>query len=342
MTIKNILHTGLQQCYDERGKEIDCDGTGQDGEKGSGLVQSGQRFVNMSEFAVKDELTGLVWTTSASKFEFPVSWRESLALVAQMNNRKEFGRSDWRLPNRRELRSLVDHAMKNPSLPRDHPFIDVNLGWYWTSTTAAPNRSYAWYLHLEGGRMFYGKKTDFFWAWPVAGKNMVLPQTGEHISVQDQDQADGTVYPVGADGCTRSGTPWPEPRFQMRKKGVLDMLTGLLWYQGNDFIKQCVTWSESFAAVQEYAQTTDQPWRVPTINELESLVDVSRHRPALPPEHTFPVEAHGFWSSTTSGYEKDWSYVLYMDKGAVGVGYKKNRDFYLWPVSSAGENEGSA
>lgn len=82
------------------------------------------------------------------------------------------------------------------------------------------------------------------------------------------------------------------------------------------------------------AAKKQQPWRMPTINELESLVDASECDPALPLEHPFLIRQQGYWSSTTSGFEKDWAYVLYMDKGAVGVGFKKKKEFHLWPVMS--------
>ncbi|MEJ2056586.1 MAG: DUF1566 domain-containing protein [Desulfofustis sp.] len=337
MNSRHILHTGLQRCYDETGTEIDCVGTGQDAETGTGLAASGQRFEEISQGLVEDTLTGLIWTKSGSQFEFPVSWGESLALIDEMNSGNEFGSCDWRLPNRRELRSLVDHARKNPALPGDHPFVDVNLGWYWTSTTAARNQAYAWYLHFEGGRMFYGNKKDFYWIWPVAGTSSVLPRTGDIFCGQhDSGNSDKRL---GTDGCLRSGNPWPKPRFQVQADKVLDGLTGLAWYRGDAFAQQLFTWSESLCAVREFAGRTGCPWRQPTINELESLVDASRYNPALPREHPFSVDKNGFWSSTTSGYERDWSYVLYMDKGAVGVGYKQNRDFYLWPVSSSRKNE---
>ena len=44
----------------------------------------------------------------------------------------------------------------------DHPFENVFLGWCWTSTSAAINPSYAWYVHLEGGRMFFGHKRQSY------------------------------------------------------------------------------------------------------------------------------------------------------------------------------------
>lgn len=337
MTIRNFLHTGLHRCYDEKGIEIDCAGTGQDAETGIGLNHRGTRFVERSHFIIEDELTGLHWAKSGSLFEFPISWEESLVLIEEMNSRATFGRNDWRLPNRRELRSLIDHSTKKPALPHDHPFVDVNLGWYWTSTTAARNRAYAWYLHFEGGRMFYGRKTDFYWAWPVAGNSSVLPRTGEMPSAENQEEE--TVNKPGTDGSIGAGNAWPEKRFRAGGNSVLDELTGLVWFGGDDFAHRLFNWSESFAAVKDLAQSTGQPWRLPTINELESLVDVSCFGPALPRQHPFAVDLNGFWSSTTSGYEKDWSFVLYMDKGAVGVGYKQNRVFYLWPVCSPTESE---
>jgi hypothetical protein len=61
-------------------------------------------------------------------------------------------------------------------------------------------------------------------------------------------------------------------------------------------------------------------WRLPNINELESLVDCGRHNPALPSGHPFTDVREGYWSSTTSRFEPDWAWALYLKKGAIGVG----------------------
>ncbi|MDY6994638.1 MAG: DUF1566 domain-containing protein [Pseudomonadota bacterium] len=37
-------------------------------------------------------------------------------------------------------------------------------------------------------------------------------------------------------------------------------------------------------------------WRLPTINELESLVDCGQHAPALPQEHPFEAVQPIYWS----------------------------------------------
>jgi len=73
-------------------------------------------------------------------------------------------------------------------------------------------------------------------------------------------------------------------------------------------------------------------WRLPNINELESLVDCSTHSPALPNGHLFRDIREGYWSSTTSMFEPDWAWALYLSKGAVGVGQKKGPYFSVWPV----------
>ena len=39
--------------------------------------------------------------------------------------------------------------------------------------------------------------------------------------------------------------------------------------------------------------------------------------------------------NTTSLYEPDWAWALYMDKGAVGVGQKRFARFYMWAVTDA-------
>ena len=73
-------------------------------------------------------------------------------------------------------------------------------------------------------------------------------------------------------------------------------------------------------------------WHLPTINELASLVDCDAHSPALPAGHPFIGLQDGYWSATTSFFECDWAWVLYLDKGACGVGHKPGRTFFLWPV----------
>jgi hypothetical protein len=151
--MRHVLHTGQTRCWDASGREIDCRGSGQDGEFRRGAPWPAQRFVVRGE-VVTDGLTGLHWCRDATVGTFPCTWAEAFALIEGLNRERHGGRDDWRLPNRNELRSLVSYQARKPALAEGHPFVNVFLGWYWTSTTAAISPAYAWAVHLEGARMF--------------------------------------------------------------------------------------------------------------------------------------------------------------------------------------------
>ena len=332
-----VLQTGQKYCYDVEGNQIPCAGTGQDAEFKRGVSWPSPRFQQNGE-VVTDRLTGLVWTANANLAEFPMTWQEGLDFVADMNRHKTFGFSDWRLPNRRELHSLMDYQTKKPPLTPDHPFDNVFLGWYWTSTSAAINTAYAWYIHLEGARMFYGRKDQYCLVWPVRGEgSAVLPRTGQR-SCFDAKGQQISCKETGQDGDVQAGSHWPAPRFQVAGQTVVDRLTSLRWLKKADLTGKPVNWPKAFVAIHELNTLKtggDNQWRLPNINELESLVDCSCHNPALPKDHPFESVQEVYWSSTTSFFEKNWSWALYLHKGALGVGVKSGESFYVWPVCDA-------
>lgn len=260
-----------------------------------------------------------------------MTWQEGLDKIRQMNLDAHCGRTDWRLPNRRELRSIISHGNRNPALPPDHPFNHVFLGWHWTSTSFAKEPAYAWAVHLEGGRMFYAKKESDNLVWPVCGDSRLLARSGQDRCF-DLRGREISCSGTGQDGELARGWAWPSPRFEKTGAAARDTLTGLRWYAGDEFDPAPLAWDEALAAVRDLVRASGLPWRLPNINELESLMDASRHSPALSAGHPFPASTEGCWSSTTSYFDPSWAYVLYPQKGAVGVGFKKNRDFSIWPV----------
>ncbi|MGD2080210.1 MAG: DUF1566 domain-containing protein [Nitrospirota bacterium] len=331
---RGYLQTGQKTCHDTSGREVPCRGSGQDAEFGKGVPWPSPRFEELGG-TVRDGLTGLVWTRDANPAEFPLSWREALEFVRGMNREEAFGHADWRLPNRRELRSLMSLQTRKPALPEGHPFENTFLGWYWTSTTAAMNTAFAWYVHLEGARMFYGGKEQFFLLWPVRGEGRgVLPRTGQ-VRCFDSAGLPVECAGTGQDGELKMGTPWPEPRFEASGDGVMDNLTGLRWSRAASLTAEKVTWQGALEAVAGLNRGPAAGWRLPNINELESLVDCSSHSPALPRGHPFLEVREGYWSSTTSMFEPDWAWALYMGKGAVGVGQKRGAHFHAWAVLDA-------
>ena len=61
------------------------------------------------------------------------------------------GSTDWRLPNVKELQSIVDVAKaSDPTIDVTY-FPNTQPGDYWTSTTAASSTIYAWYVRFKIG-----------------------------------------------------------------------------------------------------------------------------------------------------------------------------------------------
>jgi len=296
------LNTDQKNCYNESGNEIPCAGSSQDGETNQTKRVQSPRF-EVCNGIVTDRVTGLNWSQNASLTTFPLSWTEAFEYVAQLNRSRHKGVDSWRLPFRRELFSLISHQHINPVLPDSHPFTDVFPGYYWTATSCQRLPSQAWYIHLGGGRVYRGMKDGAYMVWPVAG-------------------------------------PWPDDR-QIRDRFVIenhtawDRFTKRIWLLSAEATKRPVKWEKAFELIYELnAQNAggQSDWRLPNIRELESLVDMSRHSPALPADHPFDYIAEGYWSATTSVYEKRYAWVLYPRDGAVGVGYKPLPEFCIWAV----------
>jgi len=309
-----VLSTGQTFCAGPDGARIDCAETGQDAETAPGIPWGPDRFVPEGE-TVLDAASGLTWLRDANALGYPVAWDEALASVRSMNERAHAGFADWRLPDRRELFSLISFDAHSPALMQGHPFRNVFAGWYWTSTLSAMHPDQAWHVHLMGGRMFWGTRTGYELVWPVRGQSATLP---------------------AVTASSEHGAPWPSPRFSADGETVRDGLTGLTWTRSADLAPGPVGWAEAFAVVAGLNRTRlsgRADWRLPTIRELESLTDAVRHSPALPDGHPFAGTREAYWSSTNSGYEADWAMCYYLHKGAVGVGFKGDRGFHVWAVA---------
>ena len=131
---------------------------------------------------------------------------------------------------------------------------------------------------------------------------------------------------------TSPGLSAEEAAGALRTLGVLDLLTGLCWADPASLPAQPVDWQAALNAAASRNAEDGPAWRLPNINELESLIDAECADPALPRELGLPLSVEGFWSSTTSGFDPAWAFVLYVQKGAVGVGFKARSDFRVWPV----------
>jgi hypothetical protein len=97
---------------------------GDDGNLRIGKPWPTPRFADNGDGTVTDRLTHLMWTKNANHANGTSDWEEALLKSAAC---AEGGYTDWRLPNRNELESLIDLGSVHPALPSGHPFKMLKL-----------------------------------------------------------------------------------------------------------------------------------------------------------------------------------------------------------------------
>ena len=226
-----------------------------------GLGLPHERSYAVSELVVTDNVTGLTWQrgVAAQRYAWNAAKQACEALVLA-------GFDDWRLPSRVELVSLIENGRVDPAIDlQAFPFViggGPTSDWFWTSTASAGEPSKAWYVY-------------FYFGYPDVDE-----QTSEM-----------------ALRCVRGGRAAPPgARYQITAETVRDVGTGLVWQ------RQAAPGHASFAeASQRCADLTlgdSADWRLPTLTELETLVDDTRTNPAI--DTTAFPDARGdlFWTST--------------------------------------------
>ncbi len=140
-------------------------------------------FQNNGDGTISDLSTGLMWqqTDNGSGMD----WEHVLAYAQTQNTANYLGHNDWRLPNTKELQSIVDYTRSpyatNPA--NVGPAINamfsctsiINAGgkadypFYWTGTSAIPNANgtYAYAWHVAFGLADNGSGEDIHGAGAV-------------------------------------------------------------------------------------------------------------------------------------------------------------------------------
>jgi len=127
-----------------------------------GQAGSLDHLVINGDGTVTDTITGLMWqqaTDGLMSWEAAISYCEALSLS---------GYDDWRLPNRKELHSIVHYSRYNPAIEIS-VFPDTSSSYYWSSTTSALNTDYAWNVGFNYGYVYYYYKSNSYYARAVRG-----------------------------------------------------------------------------------------------------------------------------------------------------------------------------
>jgi large repetitive protein len=141
----------------------------------SGSPYTTPTYTDNNNGTVTDNLTGLVWqkcsmgtftntTNCTGGTASTTTWTGALSYC---NNLDLGGHTDWRLPNRNELQSLVDYSAFNPSV--NNLFPNTVASYYWSSTTYASNTTLAWNVNFFLGFVFTYNKSNAYYVRCVSG-----------------------------------------------------------------------------------------------------------------------------------------------------------------------------
>jgi len=126
-------------------------------------------YTDNGDGTITDNRTGLMWVKDGNSAGCNngsyLIWADALTFC---ENLSYVGYTDWRLPNRNELQSIVDYGKKNPSINTTY-FPNTKSNFYWTSTTYAGNTSYTWVVIFSYGSVASDYKTVNYYVCPVRG-----------------------------------------------------------------------------------------------------------------------------------------------------------------------------
>ncbi|MBP6857614.1 MAG: DUF1566 domain-containing protein [Candidatus Pacebacteria bacterium] len=147
--------------------QIPCTATAQDGETQKGLAHG---YVDNGDATITDSATGLMWQKCSDgqtgldcsggsaigvlfddgdgdlgiTHQPAINYCDSLSLATH---------SDWRLPNVKELMSIVDYGRVNPAIDPTY-FPATQSGFYWSSTAYENSANNAWLVHFSDGSVY--------------------------------------------------------------------------------------------------------------------------------------------------------------------------------------------
>ncbi len=256
-----ITHTGQNKAYDLKGREVEKD-------RIWGL--DAQRIWVLPDFeiigkAVIDNINELVWDNSHD--DLLLTWKDAKEYIAGLNEAEYLGRSDWRLPGREEIRSIVKYDDSQPAVDKS-VFSGTRNAYYWTAYTDKACVENAWGIYFGYGCTYTAPKEKPAHIKPVSG------------------------------GCDAFLMPSAE-RFVKNGDGTItDKVTGLMWMEKETPL---LTQKEALVYCQELELAGHNDWVMPTLKELATLINLNEgeewyYKDLFPDTNTKP---QGFYQSST-------------------------------------------
>lgn len=126
----------------------------------------GDRFINNGDGTLTDQATGLMWPEDWSGLggngAGALAWAAGIDWALALDFA---GHSDWRLPNVRELGSLLSYGFL--VIPLDPVFLNPRADYYWSSTTHFLQSDWVWKIGFYWGEIGWDDKGIAFYVVAV-------------------------------------------------------------------------------------------------------------------------------------------------------------------------------
>lgn len=159
-------------------------------------------FIDNGDGTISDHATGLMWLKDDNGEG--LNWKDALAYAEHLTFA---GHDDWRLPNAKELQSLLDYSRAPDATEASAigPAIDPVFGISNIGTTQDPEYPFYWTgtTHLDGPQPTYavycsfGRATGWMERPPNSGQYQLLNVHGAGAQRSDPKDGDPEDYPYG-------------------------------------------------------------------------------------------------------------------------------------------------
>lgn len=269
----------------------------------SGGLPNPASYTDLGNGAVLDNVTCLAWEKAPGTPQ--AYWQANSDHCASLASSSYAGRGDWRLPTRVEMASIVDYtrtgdAINTTAFPKE-PSGYYRTGSDWYETITGQNSSgFSWIYGMSSGftSNAYAKATSMAYVRCVSGNG-----AGE---------AQGTFAVA------------PPNQYTVAAGEVTDNYTGLIWQQTDSATPAGAT-GVPWASAANYCATlglNGHTWRVPSINELATLVNEALVGPAIN-RTIFPNTKSGsksnnwYWANRVYG-TSTYGWAINFDDGFTG------------------------
>jgi hypothetical protein len=284
--------TGQSACYNSTGALIPCAGTGQDG----AYSINPMTYTDNGDGTVKDNNTGLTWLKQNAGSVY--NWYEASGTYNASYNPSSLsvcgsvelgGHTDWRLPKKNELMSIVDYSRYYPAINTSY-FPNTNAASYWsfTSNTASPDS--AWGVDFSDGGIYDGY---------MFGEGYVRCVRGQQSIQSFIDNGNGTVTDTG---------------------------TGLMWQQHEQADK---SWNNALSYCEGLTLGNHSDWRLPNIREHESVIDDARYDPAIDKSFFPNAYSSYYLSSSTFAGNPGHAWLVSLYDGGIYNFLGKDSIYYV-------------